>query len=93
MIDYRNKFNSVLLSLDKFGRLMWKYLSFSLADNLFSIAKVVSISIEEDGIYFIYGTKIFWKISIKYFKNFPLEENKELTPEYFTAVISKVSVK
>ncbi len=89
MIDYRNKFNSVLVSLEKFGRLLWKFLSFSLADNLFSIAKVVSVSIEDDGIYFISGTKIFWKISIKYFKKFPLEENKELTPEYFTAVVSK----
>ncbi|KQC11509.1 MAG: hypothetical protein APR62_09745 [Smithella sp. SDB] len=89
MIDYKSKFNSIFLSLVKYGRLLWKYLSFSLADNFFSIAKVVSISIEDDGIYFISGTKIFWKVSIDYFKKFPLEENKELTPEYFSTVVSK----
>ena len=89
MMDYKGIINSISISLRKYSRLLWKYLSFSLADNLFSIAKLVSISIEDDGIYFISGTKIFWKISIKYFKKFPLEENKDLTPEYFAAVVSK----
>ena len=89
MIDYKNKLNSIFILLEKSGRLLWKYLSFSLADNFFSIAKVVCISIESDGIYFVYGTKIFWKISIKYFKKYPLEEDKALTPEYFAAVVSR----
>jgi general secretion pathway protein L len=89
MIDYKNKINSILILLKKYGRLLWKYLSFSLADNLFSIAKVVCISIEADGIYFVFGTKIFWKLAIKYFKKFPLEEDKALTPEYLAAVVVK----
>ena len=89
MIDYKKKFNSIFILLEKYGRLLCKYLSFSLADNFFSIAKIVCISIEANGIYFVFGTKIFWKISIKYFKKFPLEEDKALTPEYLTAVVSK----
>jgi general secretion pathway protein L len=89
MIDYKNKLNSIFILLEKCGRLLWKYLSFSLADNFFSIAKVVCISIEANGIYFVFGTKIFWKISIKYFKKFPLEEDKALTPEYLATVVSK----
>jgi Tfp pilus assembly protein PilN len=90
MLDYTNKLNSIFVLLEKFGRLLWKYLSFSLADNYFSIAKVVCISIESNGIYLVFGTKIFRKISIKYFKKFPLEEDKALTPEYLAAVVSRV---
>jgi len=89
MIDYKNKFNSIFILLEKYGRLLWKYLSFSLADNFFSITKVVSISIEANGIYFVFGTKMLWKISIKYFKKFPLEEDKAITPEYLAVVVSK----
>lgn len=89
MIDYKNKLNSILILLEKYGQLLWKYLSFRLDDNFFSISKVVCISIEANGIYLVFGTKIFWKISIKYFKKFPLEEDKALTPEYLAAVVSK----
>lgn len=89
MIGYKNKIDSGLILLAKCGSLLWKYLSFSLADNFFSIAKVVCISIETNGIYLVFGIKIFWKISIKYLKKFPLEEGKALTPEYLTAIVSK----
>ena len=88
-VDYRNIFDSIFNALEKYGSVLWKYLSFSLADNFFSMARVVSISIESDGIYFIFGTKIFWKIAIKSFKKYPLEEDKELTPEYLATVVSK----
>lgn len=89
MIDYRNKFSSILIFWEKSAKVLWKYLSFSLADNVFSITKVFSISIEHDGIYIVIGTKIFWKTSIKYFKKFPLEKDNALTPEYFAAAVSK----
>lgn len=89
MIDYKNKINAIFILLEKYGRLLWKYLSFSLADNFFSIAKVVCISIESNGIYLVFGTKIFRKISIKYFKKYSLEEDKALTPEYLAAIVSK----
>jgi hypothetical protein len=88
-LDYKSKLNLISVLFERYGRLLWKYLSFSIADNIFSIAKVVCVSIESDGIYLISGTKIFWKISIKYFKKYPLEEDKALTPEYFAAVISR----
>lgn len=89
MIDYKTKISSVSIFLERTAKVLWKYLSFSLADNFFSIAKIVSISIETDGIYIVVGTKIFWKTSIKYFKRFPLEENKALTPEYLAATVSQ----
>jgi general secretion pathway protein L len=89
MIDYKNKLNSILILLEKYGQLLWKYLSFRLDDNFFSISKVVCISIEANGIYLVHGTKILWKTSIKYFKKFPLEEDKALTPEYLASVVSK----
>ncbi len=89
MIDYKSKFSSVLIFLEKSAKVLWKYLSFSLADNFFSIAKIVSISIETDGIYIVVGTKIFWKTAIQYFKKFPWEEDKALTPEYLAAAVSK----
>lgn len=89
MIDYKNIINSIFILLKKCGGLLSKGLSFSLADNFFSVTKVVCISIEANGIYLISGTKIFWKISIKYFKKIPLEEDKYLTPEYLASVVSK----
>ncbi len=89
MIDYKNKINSILRMLEKYGGSLWKFLSFSLADNIFLMARVVCISIETDGIYIVYGNKIFWKKSVKHFKKYPLEENKALSPEYLATVVSK----
>jgi hypothetical protein len=59
--------------IEKAGKYLWKYLSLSLADNFFSFAKVVCISIEGDGIFLAYGTKVPWKTRIESFKRFSLE--------------------
>jgi Tfp pilus assembly protein PilN len=87
----KRRYNSLFVLLEKFSRTLWKYLSFSLADNFFTLARVICISVEHDGIYIVYGKKSFSKIAIKYFKKFPLEENKHLTPEHLASVMSVVA--
>jgi Tfp pilus assembly protein PilN len=82
--------NSLVTISQKFGLTLWKYLTFSLADNFFTLARIVCISVEHDAIYIVYGKKSFSKIAIKYFKKFPLEENKPLTPEHLASVMSVV---
>jgi len=89
MSDYVNKFNSLFSRLEKAGKYLWKYLTFSLADNFFSFSKVISISIEADGIYLVYGTKALWKIKIESFRRFPLEADKPSTPEYLASAVAK----
>jgi len=74
---------------EKYGRRLWKLLTFSLADNFFTISKIVSISIEANRICLVSGTKIFWKISIKSFHKISIDENKKHHPEYLATVISK----
>jgi Tfp pilus assembly protein PilN len=87
--ELTGKFNSSLNFVKKVGRYLWKYLSLSLADNLFSFAKVVSISIERDGIFLAYGTKLPWKTKIESFKRIPLEKDKSLSPEYLASAVAK----
>jgi Tfp pilus assembly protein PilN len=89
MSDYINKFNSLISRLEKAGKYLWKYLTFSLADNFFSFSKVISISIEANGIYLVYGTKALWKIKIESFRRFPLEADKPSTPEYLASAVAK----
>ncbi|MGZ6223713.1 MAG: PilN domain-containing protein [Syntrophales bacterium] len=84
-----NKFNSSLKVLRETGSLLWRFLSFSLADNFFSFAKVICISIEKDGIFFAYGTKVPWKTKIESFKKFPRDKDKPLSPEYLASVAAK----
>jgi len=89
MSEYMNKFNSSVNFIKKAGKYLWKYLSLSLADNFFSFAKVVFISIERDGIFLAYGTKVPWKTKIESFLKFPLEKDKPLSPEYLASVVAK----
>ncbi len=89
MSKYMNKFNLSVNFIKKAGKHLWKYLSFSLADNFFSFAKVICISIERDGIFLAYGTKVPWRTRIESFKRFPLESDKPLSPEYLASVVAK----
>jgi Tfp pilus assembly protein PilN len=87
--DYMNKFNSSVKVLKKTGKLLWRFLSFSLADNFFSFAKVICISIERDGIFSVYGAKVPWKTKIESFKKFSRDKDKPLSPEYLASVTAK----
>jgi Tfp pilus assembly protein PilN len=89
MSDYMNKFNRSVQFIEKAGKYLWKYLSLSLADNFFSFAKVICISIEGDGIFLAYGTKVPWKTRIESFTRFSLEKDKPLSPDYLAAVVAK----
>jgi Tfp pilus assembly protein PilN len=89
MTNDKNKINSVSILLNNCGKFLWKILIFSLADNFFSFARVFCISIQPDGLYLVYGTKIFWRISIKYFKKYELPEDKLPTPEHVATVVSR----
>jgi len=84
-----NKFNHSVQIVKRAGKYLWKYLSLSLADNFFSFAKVVCVSIEGDGIFLAYGTKTPWRTRIESFKRFPLEKDKPLSPDYLASVVAK----
>ena len=88
MSNYQNKLHDVYRKGEKVGKAIWKFLSLSLAHNLFSFAKVVCISIEADGVYLVYGEKALWRTAIRHYRYYPLEENKPLSPEYLAAVVS-----
>ncbi len=87
--EYIKKFNYSLQVVRKAGKYLWKYLTLSLADNFFSFAKVVCVSIERDGIFLAYGTKALWKTKIESFKKFPLEKDKPISPDYLASVVVK----
>jgi len=89
MSDHMMKFNSSVKALKKMAKISWKFLSFSLADNFFSFAKTVCISIEKDGISFVYGTKVPWKIKIESFKKFTRDKDKPLSPEYLASTAAR----
>ena len=72
----------------KAGFAIWKGLSFSLDDPLFSFAKVVCISLEAEGIYLVFAEKALGRKNIRHFKHYPLPENQILSPEYVAASVS-----
>lgn len=88
MSNYQNKLHDVYQAGEKVGKAIWKFLSLSLADNLFSFAKVVCISIEADGVYLVYGEKALWRIVVRHYRYYPLEENKTFSSEYLAAIVS-----
>ncbi len=89
MIDYQNKLQNAYRVTEKFGKVLWKFLSLSLADHMFSFAKVVCISVESAGIYLVYGEKALWRTMIRHYKYYPLEENQSPSPEYLASVVSR----
>lgn len=80
-----NIFNKLYPPLEKAGNALWKGLSFSLADPVFSFAKVVCISIETGGVYLAYAEKKLWKMNIRHFKSYPLPEHQKLSPDFAAA--------
>lgn len=88
MTKLKNIFSRIYPPLVRAGRSLWKGLSFSLADPMFSFAKVVSISIEADGLYLVYGEKALWRKNIRHFKYFPLPENQALNPDDVASSVS-----
>lgn len=72
----------------KAGDAIWKGLSFSLDDPLFSFTKVVCITLESEGVYLVYAEKALWRKNIRHFKHYPSPENQILSPEYVAASVS-----
>jgi general secretion pathway protein L len=88
MINYQKTILDVYSAAGKAGRAIWRILSLSLADHIFSFAKVVCISIEADGVYLVYGEKTPWQTHFRHYRYYPPEENKPLSPEYLAGVVS-----
>ena len=88
MTKYKTMLNSVLTQLKKAWRILWKVLSFSLADPVFSFAKTVGISLEQDGVYLVYAEKVLSSMNIRHFRHYPLQENRVISPEYVAASVS-----
>jgi len=88
MIKYKKIFHDIYLIAQKAGKTIWSFLSLSLADNIFSVARVVCISIEADGVYLVYGEKALRRPVIRHCKYFPLEDKKPLSPEYVATAVS-----
>lgn len=88
MINYQQKINDFYETAGRALRAIWKILTLSLADNRFSLAKAVCISIEPDGIYLVCAQKIFWQIKIRSYKHYPLEDGAPPSPEQLAAAVS-----
>jgi hypothetical protein len=88
MINYQKTILDVYSAAGKAGRAIWRILSLSLADHIFSFAKVVCISIEADGVYLVYGEKTPWQTHFRHYRYYPPDENKPLSSEYLAGVVS-----
>jgi Tfp pilus assembly protein PilN len=89
MNKYQNIIHNVYQRAQKAGRAVWKFLSWSLDDSKLSFARVVCISIEGDGIHLVYGEKKFWRMVIKRYRHFPLEDKNPPSPEHLAGVCAR----
>lgn len=60
---------------------LWRILSFSLADPVFPMAKVVCLSIEADGVYLACVEKKLWRMKIRHFKRYAIADNQSINPD------------
>ncbi|MEE9910350.1 MAG: PilN domain-containing protein [Deltaproteobacteria bacterium] len=88
MMRYLKNFNQIYALFAKAGRLIRKGLSFSLADPVFSSARVVSIALDADGVYLVYAEKKLWRMNVRCFQYYPLLENQALSPEHVAQSVS-----
>lgn len=81
MTRLKNIFNKVYPQLTKAVGALRRILSFSLADPVFSVTKVVCLSIESDGVYLACVEKKLWRMKIRHFKRYTLAEYKSVNPD------------
>ncbi len=80
--------HDVYQKAEKAGRAIGNFLTLSLADQAFSFARVVCISIEEEGIGLVCVEKALWRLTVRHQKYYPLEEKKPVSPEHLAAVVA-----
>lgn len=81
MTQLKNIFNKIYPQLKKTAGDLRRILSFSLADPAFSVAKVVCLSIEADGVYLACVEKKLWRMKIRHFKRYAFDDNQSINPD------------
>lgn len=87
MKAYRDKLHALLAKAANIGRAFLNGFLLSLADRRLSFARVVIISLEEDGVHIAYGEKILWRETIKQYRHYPQVENGPPKPEYVASCV------
>lgn len=67
---------------------LWKVLSFSLADDAISPAKVLSASLDKGTLSVVYGSRLLSRITVKGVREYSSEEGKYPQPEVFASSLS-----
>ncbi len=67
---------------------LWRFLTFSIADDRIYPGKALCVSIETGNISVAYGSRLFSVIKIKKVKEYPVEEGKIAQPDIFTSSLS-----
>lgn len=88
MMQIKTAIHKAYPPLQKAGKAIWKGLTFSLADPFFSFARVVSVSLESDGIYLVHAEKTPWRMTIRQVKHDALPESGPLGPDYVATSVA-----
>ncbi|NPU84147.1 MAG: pilus assembly protein PilM [Syntrophaceae bacterium] len=83
----RDKLHALLEKAANIGRAFMNGFLLSLADRRLSFARVVIISLEEDGVHIAYGEKTPWRENIKQYRHYPQEGNGLPKPEYVASCV------
>ncbi|HMK50373.1 MAG TPA: PilN domain-containing protein [Thermodesulfovibrionales bacterium] len=67
---------------------VWRFLTFSLADDAIYPARALCATIEKDAMSVAYGTRILSKTTIKGARDYPFEEGKYPQPDVFASSLS-----
>ncbi len=68
-----------LVRLEKFWRILWRILTFSLSDETFYPKKNISVSIEKDCLHIVYGSRFLSRINIKGYRKITFEPKQKQT--------------
>jgi len=73
--------SSVTARLEGIWKSLWRFLTFSLADDAIYPGKNLCVSIEKGGITMAFGTRFLSRYRIKGFKTYPLDKDRYPQPE------------
>ena len=69
------------------GRLVWKVLTFSMADDRIAPGQCLAVVIERGGISVAYGRRLFSRMRIRGIRRYSFEEGEYPTPESLSSAV------
>ena len=89
MIEITTSFIAdIAVKMSRWGRLLWNFLTFSLADDRIAPRRCLSVVMETGGVSVVYRSRFLSRMKIRGTRHYPFEEGKYPTPGNLASVVA-----